>query len=312
MDPREARELAAAVKSLRGASTLEQVACLDTCVTVVDAAAFNGDLASPADLVERFGAREWGGEAADSVADRSVAQLLVSQIEFADLIVLNKCDLVSRADVLALKSALAQLNPGAEIILATRADAPLNKLLCTNRHDPDAASNAAGWLRTLQSKHQRVVQTKEYGICNFVYKSRTPFHPARLRAFLHEFAAVLDLDEGDEDGDEEEVFDMDDDMEDMDDTDDDTDDIERHGNAMAMPLEHRKAETDAKLAAARDLYGVVYRSKGFVWIAGRDDMCGEWGHAGAVLQLGCGGPWMGLLPAEMWPEDGSDERDAAA
>ena len=103
---------------------------------------------------------------------------------------------------------------------------------------------------------------------------------------------------------------MDDDMEDMDDTDDDTDDIERHGNAMAMPLEHRKAETNAKLATARDLYGVVYRSKGFVWIAGRDDMCGEWGHAGAVLQLGCGGPWMGLLPAEMWPEDGSDERDA--
>ena len=209
LDPREARELAAAVKSLRGASTLEQVARLDTCVTVVDAAAFNGDLASPADLLERFGARESGGEAADSDADRSVAQLLVSQIEFADLIVLNKCDLVSRADVLALKSALTQLNPGAEIILATRADAPLNKLLCTNRHDPDAASNAAGWLRTLQSKHQRVVQTKEYGICNFVYKSRTPFHPARLRAFLHEFAAVLDLDEGDEDGDEEEVFDMD-------------------------------------------------------------------------------------------------------
>ena len=310
LDPREARELAAAVKSLRGASTLEQVARLDTCVTVVDAAAFNGDLASPADLLERFGARESGGEAADSDADRSVAQLLVSQIEFADLIVLNKCDLVSRADVLALKSALAQLNPSAEIILATRADAPLNKLLCTNRHDPDAASNAAGWLRTLQSKHQRVVQTKEYGICNFVYKSRTPFHPARLRAFLHEFAAVLDLDEGDEEGDEEEVFDMDDDMDDMGDTDDDTDDIERHGNAMAMPLEHRKAETNAKLATARDLYGVVYRSKGFVWIAGRDEMCGEWGHAGAVLQLGCGGPWMGLLPAEMWPEDGSDERDA--
>ena len=154
-------------------------------------------------------ARESGGEAADSDADRSVAQLLVSQIEFADLVVLNKCDLVSRADVLALKSALAQLNPSAEIILATRADAPLNKLLCTNRHDPDAASNAAGWLRTLQSKQQRVVQTKEYGICNFVYKSRTPFHPVRLRAFLQEFAAVLDLDEGDEDGDEEEVFDMD-------------------------------------------------------------------------------------------------------
>ncbi|ACO68291.1 predicted protein, partial [Micromonas commoda] len=248
-------DLAAAVKSLRGASTLEQVARLDTCVTVVDAAAFNGDLASPADLLERFGARETGGEAADSDGDRSVAQLLVSQIEFADLIVLNKCDLVSRNDVLAVKSALAQLNPGAEIVLATRADVPLNKLLGTGRHDPARAANAAGWLRTLQDKNNhRVVETKEYGICNFVYKARTPFHPQRLRAFLHDFAAILDFDETEEEE-------------------------------------------------------VVFRSKGFVWIAGRDDTCGEWGHAGAVLQLTCGGPWMGLLPEEMWPEDGSDERD---
>ena len=316
LDPREARELAAAVKSLRGASTLEQVARLDTCVTVVDAAAFNGDLASPADLLERFGARESGGEAADSDGDRSVAQLLVSQIEFADLIVLNKCDLVSRADVLAVKSALAQLNPGAEIVLATRADVPLNKLLGTGRHDPARAANAAGWLRTLQDKNNhRVVETKEYGICNFVYKARTPFHPQRLRAFLHDFAAILDFDETEE----EEVFEMDADMMDGDDDvdgddtagdDDDTagDDLEPE-NAMAMPLEVRKAETDAKLKASIAKFGRVFRSKGFVWIAGRDDTCGEWGHAGAVLQLTCGGPWMGLLPEEMWPEDGSDERD---
>ena len=81
------------------------------------------------------------------------------------------------------------------------------------------------------------------------------------------------------------------------------------GNAMAMPLELRKAETDAKLKASVEKFGRVFRSKGFVWIAGRDDVCGEWGHAGAVLQLGCGGPWMGLLPSEMWPEEGSDERD---
>ena len=303
LDPREARELAAAVRSLRGASTLEQVARLDTCVTVVDAAAFNGDLASPADLLERFGDRESGGEATDSDGDRSVAQLLVSQIEFADLIVLNKCDLVSRNDALAVKSALTQLNPGAEIVTATRADVPLNKLLGTNRHDPERAANAAGWLRTLQDKNHRVVETKEYGICNFVYKARTPFHPTRLRAFLHEFAAVLDLDEEEEDEDMDE--DMDEEMGDGDVDDGDVDD----GNAMAMPLELRKAETDAKLKASVEKFGRVFRSKGFVWIAGRDDVCGEWGHAGAVLQLGCGGPWMGLLPSEMWPEEGSDERD---
>ena len=89
--------------------------------------------------------------------------------------------------------------------------------------------------------------------------------------------------------------DMDEEMGDGDVDDGDVDD----GNAMAMPLELRKAETDAKLKASVEKFGRVFRSKGFVWIAGRDDVCGEWGHAGAVLQLGCGGPWMGLLQRDV-------------
>ena len=112
-DAKEKKELAAAVRSLRVASALQEVARLDTCVTVVDAGAFNGDLASAADLVERFGTRDAGGEAGEEDGERNVSTLLVHQIEFADLIVFNKCDLASRSDVLAIKNALATLNPGA-------------------------------------------------------------------------------------------------------------------------------------------------------------------------------------------------------
>ena len=63
------------------------------------------------------------------------------------------------------------------------------------------------------------------------------------------------------------------------------------------------------MAAQRAKYGTILRSKGFIWLAGRDDISGEVGEAGAVLQLRCGGPWMGLMPEELWPEEGSDERD---
>ena len=303
-DAKEKKELAAAVRSLRGASALQEVARLDTCVTVVDAGAFNGDLASAADLVERFGTRDAGGEAGEEDGERNVSTLLVHQIEFADLIVLNKCDLASRSDVLAIKNALATLNPGAEIVCAIRSDVPLNKLLATNRFDLNKAANAAGWLQTLRGGG-KVVETREYGICNFVYTSRTPFHPTRLRMFLDDFAAVLDLAaaaaaDDDDDDDDDDAMDAGMTMS----TDDDGDDPRE-----AETREKAKAEAAEKLAISRQKYGHVFRSKGFVWIAGRDEVCGEWGHAGAVLQLDCGGPWMGMLPQDMWPEEGSEERD---
>jgi hypothetical protein len=78
---------------------------------------------------------------------------------------------------------------------------------------------------------------------------------------------------------------------------------------MDLPLEVRAAETKAKLDVARQKYGHVFRSKGFVWLAGRDDACGEYGHVGAVARFGCGGPWGGMIPREMWPEEGTEARD---
>jgi G3E family GTPase len=129
----------------------------------------------------------------------------------------------------------------------------------------------------------------------------TPFHPTRFREFLHEFAACIDLDEeieeNDEDEDENDPMDA-----------DDAADAEPE-NAMDLPLEARAAETAAKLDVARRKFGHVFRSKGFVWLAGRDDACGEYGHVGAVARFGCGGPWGAVIPETMWPEEGSEARE---
>lgn len=304
----EKKQLAAMVRSLRGAKTLQQVARLDTCITVVDAGAFLRDFQSAADFSERFGTKDDGGEASDANGERLVSQLLVEQIEFADLIVLNKIDLVNRSDLLNIENAIHALNPNAEIIKTIRAGQstplgiPITKVVSTNRFDFEKVKNASGWQRGLKDIND-VRETKEYGICSFVYRSLTPFHPQRLRNFLHEFTAVLDLEEGNDDDDS--IFSMDADHMDADDA---TRVVPE--NAMDLSLDARTAEVNRKLEASQRKYGTVYRSKGFIWIAGRDDVCGEWGHAGAVTQLGCGGPWMGLVPQDMWPEEGSEQRDA--
>ena len=287
---RERKAVAGVVKALGGATALQQVARLDTCVTVVDAHAFDGDLVTPADLVERFGDKSHGGQADGETQDgeRFVSQLLVEQIEFSDLVVLNKCDLVKRHDLMAIEQAIAALNPAAEILRATHSDVPVHKVVRTNRFDLDKMGAAAGWVRAMRG--DAVVETKQYGICSFVYRALTPFHPTRFREFLDEFTACLDLDEEIE---EEDAMDTDDAAE----------------NAMDLPLEARAAETAAKLDVARRKFGHVFRSKGFVWLAGRDDACGEYGHVGAVARFGCGGPWGGSLPKQMWPEEGSEARE---
>ena len=294
-DARDKKAVAGVVKALNGASTLQQVARLDTCVTVVDAHAFDGDLVTPADLVERFGDKSRpGGEAEEMEnGERLVSQLLAEQIEFSDLVVLNKCDLVKRHDLLAIEQAIAALNPGAEIVRATHSDVPVNKVIRTNRFDLEKMGAAAGWVRAMRG--DKVVETKEYGICSFVYRALTPFHPTRFREFRHECAGWLDRDEEEEEEEEEAA--------DAADADDEPD------NAMDLPLEVRAAETKAKLDVARQKYGHVFRSKGFVWLAGRDDACGEYGHVGAVARFGCGGPWGGMIPREMWPEEGTEARD---
>ncbi|WP_065408936.1 GTP-binding protein [Pseudobacillus wudalianchiensis] len=148
---------------------------LDTMVTVVDANRFWHDFASGESLFDRK-------EAADETDTREVVDLLIDQIEFANVIVLNKMDLVAKKEIQELKAVLQKLNPEARIILTDHGRLALNEVLHTNLFNFEKASQSAGWLKELNNEH--IPETEEYGISSFVYRRQLPFHPERFTSWL--------------------------------------------------------------------------------------------------------------------------------
>ncbi|MDC7700058.1 zinc metallochaperone GTPase ZigA [Vogesella indigofera] len=157
--------------------SLADIARLDTMVTVVDGFNFLRDYGSRDSLTQR-------GEAAGADDERTVVDLLVEQVEFCDVIVLNKTDLMSAADIRHLQAILATLNPRARIVSSHFGRVPLNTVLDTGLFDFDAAAEAPGWLQELRGEH--VPETEAYGIGSFVYRARKPFHPQRLYHWLQQ------------------------------------------------------------------------------------------------------------------------------
>ncbi|MBP2079617.1 GTP-binding protein [Oceanobacillus polygoni] len=148
---------------------------LDTMVTVVDASHFWEDYQSGESLLDR-------NQEADEKDERDVIDLLVDQIEFANVILLNKIDLVDAGSREELKAVLKQLNPDARIIATEYGKVALESVLNTRLFDFEKASRAAGWIKELNEEH--VPETEEYGISSFVYRRKKPFHPERWGAWL--------------------------------------------------------------------------------------------------------------------------------
>lgn len=155
--------------------SLGDVARLDTMVTVVDAVNFPRDYHEALSLQEK-------GESLGEDDDRNVADLLVDQIEFCDVLVISKTDLVDAEALTALTAILKRLNPEADIVHAKQGRVPLDRVLDTGRFDFECASMAPGWLREMRGEHKP--ETEEYGISSFVYYATRPFHPERLHDFL--------------------------------------------------------------------------------------------------------------------------------
>ncbi|MBD9725813.1 GTP-binding protein [Streptomyces caniscabiei] len=158
-------------------ATLGDLARLDTMVTVVDAVNFLPELAGGDELVAR-GLDQYEDD------ERTVSDLLMDQVEFADVIVLNKLDLVDTATAERLAATLARLNPAARIVPVSHGRVRVQDVLGTEAFDLERAQQAPGWVRELNGEH--VPETEEYGISSTVFRAERPFHPGRLWEFVTE------------------------------------------------------------------------------------------------------------------------------
>ena len=157
-------------------NSLSDVANLDTMVTVVDAVNFLKDYDEAKYLKDT-------GESLGEDDERSVSDLLVEQVEFADIILVSKTDLVSAPDVDRLTAILKTLNTTAKIIPISNGNVEINNVLDTGLFDFEKAQQSPGWLKEMRGEH--VPETEEYGIASFSYEARRPFHPEKFFNFLH-------------------------------------------------------------------------------------------------------------------------------
>jgi len=151
--------------------SLSALARLDTLVTVVDARNFLDDYCSRDELRDR-------GVGLDEHDSRDLVQLLVDQVEFANVLVVNKTDLVAAEEVAYLEAVLKKLNPAATIVRTSRGQLPLEAVLGTRSFDMEHAANHPGWLAEAPGTH--VPETEEYGLSSRVFQARRPLHPGRF------------------------------------------------------------------------------------------------------------------------------------
>jgi G3E family GTPase len=154
---------------------LNDVAAIDTMVTVVDAHNLLADFGSTDFLASR-------GQVAGEDDNRRLVSLLTEQIEFANVIVVNKTDLVDTARLAQVHAVIQALNPKARVVESVRGEVPLDCIFDTGLFDLEAATAMPGWVQELEGHH--TPESDTYGLHSFVYRAREPFHPQRLHAFL--------------------------------------------------------------------------------------------------------------------------------
>lgn len=220
------------VYDLGEGANLSEVSILDTMVTVVDAENFLALYESQQDLVE-------ANLAESDEDDRTIVDLLTEQIEFANVIVLNKCDLVDEFQLGKVEGIIKALNTEANIIHSRFGKIPLHQILNTKLFDYEKASQAPGWAKELAGFH--IPETEEYGISSFVYRARRPFHPERFDALTRE-----------------------------------------------------------------EWLGVL-RSKGFFWLATRNNIAGIWSQAGGSCRSEPAGRWLASVPKDKWPVEATED-----
>jgi len=159
--------------------TLSEVAVLDTMVTVVDAVNLLRDYSSTDFIRDR-------GESLGADDERTMVDLLVEQIEFADVVVLNKIDDATGNQLQAARKIIRALNASADIVETNFGNAPFERILDTGRFDFERAQQHPLWFNELYGFVGHTPETEQYGVGSFVYRARRPFEPAKFHQFLRE------------------------------------------------------------------------------------------------------------------------------
>ncbi|KAF2094756.1 cobW domain-containing protein [Rhizodiscina lignyota] len=288
----------AALQRLKDAGGLEKFARLDTTVTVVDAFTIFNDF----DTDELLSSRR------DDVVpedERTISDLMVDQIEFADVIVLNKVDMVSKDTKCRIKDLIKKLNHRAKVLESEFGRIEVEQIVNTGLFNMELAQTGYGWLQDLHEMMLREVngkktvtpkpETEEYNVRNFVYTRHRPFHPRRLFELVYDkFILRQQFDDDGELEDEDVPEECDDDEDDEDDDD-----------PLFSPPSN---ETILANKAAHPLFAKLFRSKGEIWLATRPDRAGEWSQAGAMLTLQGGRPWFCVTDPVEW-QTGNKEID---
>jgi G3E family GTPase len=288
--------------------SLQGLARLDTCVTVIDAASFFDVMESNEKVfAERGDDDKEAGELTPLIVD-----LMLQQVEFADVIVLNKTDLVSDKVLAQVQQAVKSLNNGAEVVTSTQSRINPALVLNTGRFNAEETTEGAAWLRALRT-------TKDLGVGSFIYKRHRPFHPRRLFDLLSEhFYVDHDYESRSHDhGHDEEEEDSEDEegSEEGDEEGSGSDESEEeeyvHDHHHKTPEERAELEAAIREASARKkagLFASVLRSKGYMWIATRPDIEAAWSQAGAVLRVDPESPWITVMGVENATDDPADQK----
>ena len=254
---------------------------LDTCVTVIDAHMFLGQMGTLAMFSDRFGdGLDTSTPEGVKEGQKSIANLLMEQVEFANVILLNKTDLVDSGEHLErTKRCLRSLNPGAKILTTEYSRIDPKEILDTGVFDISEARKSPGWIQELRKIRENPddphghSEADEYGVRSFVYRARVPFHPRRIAifidGFLHfasEWAQLPQQQRGDV-----------------------------HGK-------------DPKYERMLKRYGNILRAKGFCWLAEHDSFIIGFAQSGRIGSLNPIMPWYTLIPKEQWGvEEGTND-----
>lgn len=308
--PEDEEKLLRKVSNMGG---LQSLAKIDTCVTVVDALNFFANINTTQFLADRW------GENGQGESERTITDLMVDQIEFADVVIINKKNTVSKKKMQKIRKMIKALNPVAKTVAADYCNVPLSLILNTGLHDFEKASTSAGWLQSINEMTVREgfgekggsvltpkPETEEYGVNNFVYRRRRPFHPERLyelirdKFFIIEQAGGVPTGEEGEDWQDEEGSESEEESE-ADSGSNSADEEDEGGEDDDEAEEYTEEEINTN--RSKSPFGQLLRSKGFFWLATRYVVRGEWSSAGPMLTLNGGLPWFAVSGLDNVPEE---------